>query len=188
MKDTFNLLGDGIVQLGRALAKQRGMTVEAWAEEAGCTCYVSASSLKGQADIAWDRPAERKRFLRQIVADADRVLEQARVTRERLEAILWRLAKDLLRAGLNVILESGFWLRADRDQKRIEGHALGAFVELYFLDVPLDELIARVERRGIAGGDGVTSLTADEMRGWSTIFQAPDEDELGLFDRAVVRH
>jgi len=86
VKDTFNLLGDGIVQLGRALAKQRGMTVEAWAEEAGCTCYVSASSLKGQADIAWDRPAERKRFLRQIVADADRVLEQARVTRERLEA------------------------------------------------------------------------------------------------------
>jgi len=86
VKDTFNLLGDGIVQLGRALAKQCGMTVEAWAEEAGCTCYVSASSLKGQADIAWDRPAERKRFLGQIVADADRVLEQARVTRERLEA------------------------------------------------------------------------------------------------------
>ena len=86
VKDTVNLLGDGIVQVGRELAKQAGMTVEAWAEGAGCSRYVSGSSLKGQADIAWDRPAERKRFLRQIVADADRLLELARVARDSLKA------------------------------------------------------------------------------------------------------
>ncbi|HVA25506.1 MAG TPA: transposase, partial [Chloroflexota bacterium] len=85
VKDTFNLLGDGIVQVGRELAKQAGMTLEAWAEGAACSPYVSGSSLKGQADIAWDRPAERKRFLRQIVADADRLLELARVARDSLK-------------------------------------------------------------------------------------------------------
>jgi len=74
------------VQVGRELAKQAGMTLEAWAEGAACSRYVSGSSLKGQADIAWDRPAERKRFLRQIVADADRLLELARAARDSLKA------------------------------------------------------------------------------------------------------
>jgi hypothetical protein len=39
---------------------------------------VTASSLKGQADIDWTTPTARRQFLGQVVADADRVLELVR--------------------------------------------------------------------------------------------------------------
>jgi hypothetical protein len=49
-----------------------------WAEAAGYGRYVTASSLKGQADIDWTTPTARRQFLGQVVADADRVLELVR--------------------------------------------------------------------------------------------------------------
>lgn len=39
--------------------------------------------------------------------------------RDRLEQLFWDLAQTLLRRGRNVIPESGFWLRSDRDEKRL---------------------------------------------------------------------
>ena len=60
--------------------------------------------------------------------------------RNRLESRFWGLAQELLTLRQNVILESGFWLRSDRDEKRMGAQALDATVELVVLDVPLDEL------------------------------------------------
>ena len=48
--------------------------------------------------------------------------------RNRLEARFWRLTQELLTLGQNVILESGFWLRSDRDEKRHGAQALDATV------------------------------------------------------------
>src|SRR5215813_1637700 len=45
-------------------------------------------------------------------------------TRVRLERLFWQLAQNLLRLGQSVILESGFWLRSDRDEKRLGARAL----------------------------------------------------------------
>src|SRR5216683_2362506 len=84
VKDTYNLLGDGIALLMRALAGQETAAVEDWAAAKKLERYVSGSSLKGEADLDWDDPAARKRLLAEIVADADRLLEQAREARGRL--------------------------------------------------------------------------------------------------------
>ena len=86
VKDTYNLLADGIVQVLRVLAAQEGEGLDAWGQAAGYGRYVSAQSIKGQADINWDNPQERRRFLGEIVADADRVLELVRQARSRYEA------------------------------------------------------------------------------------------------------
>lgn len=86
VKDTYNLLADGIVLVLRALARQAGVKVEGYAEDAGYGRYLQASSLKGEAEINWDDPAERRRFLASIVADADRLLEAVRVARGQLAA------------------------------------------------------------------------------------------------------
>ena len=86
VKDTYNLLGDGIVKLARVLAKLSGQALAAWAEEQGYGRYVGQTSLKGTAEIDWGDASERRRFLGEIVADADRLLEQARVARSGLEA------------------------------------------------------------------------------------------------------
>jgi predicted kinase len=54
-------------------------------------------------------------------------------TRDRLELVFWTLAQRLLELGQSVILESGFWLRSDRDEKRLGARALGVGVELCYL-------------------------------------------------------
>ena len=78
VKDTYNLLGDGIVKPARLLAKLSGQTLAAWAEAQGHGRYVGQTSSKGTAEIDWSDAAQRRRLLGEIVADADRLLEQAR--------------------------------------------------------------------------------------------------------------
>jgi predicted kinase len=99
--------------------------------------------------------------------------------RDRLEIRMWEHARELLRLGQNVILESGMWLRADRDAKRLGGRALGARVELHYLDVPFEELVRRVENRE---GWGTVPLSRALMEKYVGFFQAPDEAERALFD------
>ena len=77
VKDTYNLLADGIVQVVKALARLEGVKVEEWAKQRGLECYFG-SSVKGQATVNWDNEKARRTFLQIIVADADRVLEMAR--------------------------------------------------------------------------------------------------------------
>ncbi|MGE3178760.1 MAG: IS1182 family transposase, partial [Vicinamibacterales bacterium] len=86
VKDTYNLLGDGIIHLARELATQAGQSVAAWSAAQGYGRYVGPTSLKGTAEIDWSDPEQRRRFLGEIVADADRLLEQARVARQALAA------------------------------------------------------------------------------------------------------
>jgi transposase len=81
VKDTYNLLADGIVQVLNVLAKLGPFELTELAEEVGCARYVCGPSLKGQADLDWADPQARRRFLAGIVADADRLLALVRGTR-----------------------------------------------------------------------------------------------------------
>ena len=85
VKDTYNLLADGIVLVLRALARQAGVKVEGYAENAGYGRYLQASSLKGEAEINWDDAGERRRFLASIVADAEGLSETVRAARGQLQ-------------------------------------------------------------------------------------------------------
>ena len=85
VKDTYNLLSDGIVKLMRALAAVEGVPVRRWAEAHDYKRYVG-SSVKGEAAIDWSNQRARRRLLVQIVADADRLLELARQTQDGLDA------------------------------------------------------------------------------------------------------
>jgi transposase len=100
VKDTYNLLGDGIVKLAWVLAKLAGQALAAWAEEQGYGRYVGQPSLKGTAEIDWSDAEQRRRFLGEIVSDADRLLEQAREARRGLEAGSVAEATLLEAAGL----------------------------------------------------------------------------------------
>lgn len=83
VKDTYNLLGDGIKKLVQALAATTGHKPEVFSDEHGLHRYFG-SSLKGEASIDWDDPEARGTFLEGIVADADEVLEVARVALEQI--------------------------------------------------------------------------------------------------------
>ena len=77
VKDTYNLLADGIVKLARALAQLKGINVGQWAKSQGYHRYLG-SSVKGEAAIDWSDRQARAALLAGIVADADRLLELSR--------------------------------------------------------------------------------------------------------------
>ncbi len=106
--------------------------------------------------------------------------------RVRLEAQLWSLTQELLANGQSVILEWGHWARVERDEKRLGARALGVGVELHYLEAPLEELIERAHRRTASGEWGAAPMTRAHFEQWATTFQAPDEEELLLFDDPAV--
>ncbi len=85
VKDTYNLLADGIVMLARKLAAEACSDSEKWVREHGLGRYFG-SSLKAEAGIDWDDPEARQVFLEGVVADADRVLMVAKEAVEKLPA------------------------------------------------------------------------------------------------------
>ncbi len=77
VKDTYNLLTNGIIKLLRALAQVEGISAGEWAKAREYGRYL-ASSIKGESAIDWSDRRARKALLAGIVADADRLLELSR--------------------------------------------------------------------------------------------------------------
>ena len=77
VRDTCNLLADGIVKLLRALAAVERSNVKGWAEAQGYGRYLG-SSIKGESAIDWSDKGAWAGLLAAIVADADRLLELSR--------------------------------------------------------------------------------------------------------------
>ena len=103
-----------------------------------------------------------------------------------LEAQLWIHAKDLIRHGQSVIFEKGLWLRRERDEKRREARELGVDIELHYFDVPIDELVRRLEKRNSEGNPNVFSISREQIEEYFQSFEPPDEAELALFPVSIV--
>lgn len=99
-----------------------------------------------------------------------------------VEGLQWRLAERLLRLGVPVVIEWGTWSRAERDASRESARALGAAVELRFLEATIDELWHRVDARGMEAQLGGRRLTRDDIVSYEAGFERPDDDELALYD------
>jgi predicted kinase len=102
--------------------------------------------------------------------------------RELLEQRLWRLGQELLGLGQSVILENGFWAREEREEYRRRARSLDVAVELRYLEVPVDELCRRLEIRNELGAPGTVPIKRDDLQKWALQFEAPDADELALYD------
>jgi len=103
-------------------------------------------------------------------------------TREKVEAELWRLAQEILRLGLSVVLDFGLWARAERDGMRSVARGLGVGVELHYLDLHADELWRRIQERNSKPPWCAQPIRRTDLDDWLRIFQPPDAAELALFD------
>src|SRR5712692_8644074 len=81
VKDTYNLLADGIEKLSCRLAEVAGEAITSWVEKQDLHRYFG-SSLKGEAAIDWDDKAQRDQLLTQIVQDGRRLLSLAEQARQ----------------------------------------------------------------------------------------------------------
>ena len=78
VRDTCNLLADGIVKLMRALAAVSKNRCQGMGPKAQGHGRYLGSSVKGEAAIDWSDRKARRKLLAEIVADADWLLELAR--------------------------------------------------------------------------------------------------------------
>jgi transposase len=106
------------------------------AEEVGCARYLLGPSLKGQADVDWTDPKARQRFLAEIMADAEQLLDLVRGTRS-------DLTKD-----------------SPEDQELVA--AAGMLARILAQDIERDENGPRL-KRGVAP-DRLISIHDPEMR------------------------
>src|SRR5687768_10767207 len=107
--------------------------------------------------------------------DFDRPPDEAR--RGAVEGLMWDVAARALELGVDVVLDFGFWSRAERDVFRARAAALGARVELRYCDAPRDVLVQRLRARDAArplATYHVSEAQLDEFIGW---FEPPAADE-----------
>lgn len=98
--------------------------------------------------------------------------------RARIERLQWKLAQELLALGQSVVLEWGTWARSERDELRHGARALGAAVELHFLDAPVEALFERIRGRNRES----PPIALDDLKKWSDMFERPSTEEMALFD------
>lgn len=103
--------------------------------------------------------------------------------RERIEKLQWTLAQELLTVGQNVIIEWGTWGRSERDALRTGARALGAAVELHFLDASIEVLFERIRLRNMES----PPITIDDVVKWTEVFQRPSAEEMALFDTPSIK-
>ena len=103
-------------------------------------------------------------------------------TQNRVERELWRLAQDILRLGLSVVLDFGLWARSERDEMRSVARGMGVGVELHYVKAPADELWRRIEDRNAKSPWDSHPIRRADLDAWLRVFQEPDAAELALFD------
>jgi predicted kinase len=106
---------------------------------------------------------------------ADEALD---AVRDPVEAALWNLTAHVLVLGLDVILEYGFWTRAEREEYRRRAAVLGARSKLYFTDGSEEELLHRLAQRNTDRPAGTFRIEEVQLRRWMRTFEPPDADEL----------
>jgi predicted kinase len=95
-----------------------------------------------------------------------------------IEEIMWDVAARALQLGNNVILDFGFWGKSEREEYRTRAARVGANTVIHFLNVPEEELLARLEVRNANLPAGTFQIPTSKLLEWMQIFQAPSEDEL----------
>lgn len=128
------------------------------------------------------RPAVRftpDEWIATLIAD---VSDQAELDRLRspVESVQWEMTTKLLPLGVDVILDWGFWSREERMYYRSLAEALGARVEVRFLEVGREELWERLSKRNGDLPPGTFVVTEAQLTQWWSLFESPSLEELGL--------
>lgn len=97
----------------------------------------------------------------------------------KVEELMWDVAVKVLQLGIDVILDFGFWTKAERDEFRQKAHLLGAESKVHYNDVPKEVIWERlVARNKLAGSDAVFYVGREEFDEWSSLFEVPTKEEL----------
>ena len=94
-----------------------------------------------------------------------------------VRALQWDLAARLLGSGMDVVLDDGFWKRAEREHYRAQASAVGAEFQLIYFDVSLPELRSRLAQRNRDLPPGTFEVDEAALALFSCQFEPPAADE-----------
>lgn len=95
-----------------------------------------------------------------------------------VEAIMWELAVKLLKSGVGVILDYGFWAKEERQFFYEQAKRLGALFRVHYLDVPREELLRRVSARNGSAQEPAFTILPSHMEKWMAAFEPVTAAEL----------
>ena len=103
--------------------------------------------------------------------------EEYKAKKRIVKEFIWRIAKPVLESGIDVILDFGFWSWKERTLFRKRASQLGIDFELYFIDVPLDQLRKQIKIRNKKLPRGTFYITEKWFDSWVPRFEPPTEKE-----------
>ena len=95
-----------------------------------------------------------------------------------LEGRLIALAIDLLRLGVNVVLDFGLWARDERSALRWLAASAGATCEVVYMPVARAVQLSRVRNRQAHAPEATFPMAEEQLDAWRRQFEIPDSAEL----------
>lgn len=91
--------------------------------------------------------------------------------------LVWDSAAELLRRSVDVILDDGFFLREHRARYVNMAAGAGAGTKIHFIDLPLDMLRLRLERRNADLPPFNFHIDPESLQGFLAVFEPPTDAE-----------
>ena len=95
-----------------------------------------------------------------------------------IEHIMWDVAQRVLSLGTSVILDYGFWGKCERDDFRQRAKDLNVGFRIHFMDIPKEELLARLDERNKQDGIESFHIPPVYLEEWYELFEPPTQEEL----------
>ncbi len=103
---------------------------------------------------------------------------------ERMEALLFRKSVEIVETGMNVILDLGFWTRAERDEARRFYAEHGIPCEFHYIDISHEDWLRRLQKRNadILAGHAMDYYVDEALaQKFASIFEKPAPDEIDVW-------
>lgn len=107
---------------------------------------------------------------------------------EKTERYLFNKSVEIIETGIDVILDWGFWTKAERDFAREFYRSKNIENEFHYINISNEEWKKRIEKRNSLISQGkISAYYVDEglMKKVDGIFEAPSDDEVDLIIQEV---
>ena len=98
--------------------------------------------------------------------------------RSTIETLQWQVASQVLRLGIDVILDWGFWSRIERDNFRERASTINANTKVIYLNTPRDVLLKRLTLRNKQTSQDTFHVNESQLDLWTSWFEPPSPEEL----------
>jgi len=95
----------------------------------------------------------------------------------RVWELAWRIAEQVLRRGVDVVLDFSFYAKAERREFRVRAARAGADFRILYLRCPRDVLLRRLEARRRALPPNTFDIDEAQFARLCDEFEAPADDE-----------